>query len=304
MEKIEKIANYVAACPEEFWWIPVGERINYLSFMADRITKNGGQLIEAENSIACIESLSFDSKIFRMGMGRITWFWSLPEKMGLFLSRLKANILEKGWQHLTVRLSGSRIHEIQVLEDAGFKLVDIQATLVRQYGAGEVSPSYQRGNEKIVIAPLGRTDVSELEGLSQSAFVLSRLLKDPKLQRSKANELHDQWFKNNIEGRAALNLVAKVEGTPVGFISCLLHKANDSFSIPTHVAIDLIAVDEKYRGMSVGKTLVNETIEWFRGKADFIKVETQGYNYPALSLYMGAGFKLKLMETTFHILLE
>lgn len=64
--------------------------------------------------------------------------------------------------------------------------------------------------------------------------------------------------------------------------------------------IVLVAVKKEYRGLNIGKSLVQECIEWGISNVKSIEVKTQKNNIKTLSLYEKMGFKVVGTDKVFY----
>jgi ribosomal protein S18 acetylase RimI-like enzyme len=187
---------------------------------------------------------------------------------------------------------------IHALEEAGFRTVDIQTTLIHSLAETEATGPVRRSVE---VRALNDRDFDSVKLIAQGAFRQSRLYADPALDNDAADRLHVKWLANNLRGRAEVNLGGFDKGKAVGFISCTLAHQEDFVKATPRAHIDLIAVDETFRGKGIGKTLIETALNRYRGRCPMISVGTQGTNYPAFRLYQACGFKLVSFETTLHL---
>jgi ribosomal protein S18 acetylase RimI-like enzyme len=229
-------------------------------------------------------------------MARIVWLLpSSEQSAGQLVQAVLDKVREVGWKHLAVRINSSKHGLIHALEAAGFRTVDIQATLVHSLAETVASSPVRRSVE---VRALSDRDFGSVKHIAQGAFRQSRLYADSALDKDAADRLHVKWLANNLRGRADINLGGFDRGKAVGFVSCTLaHQENFETASP-RAHIDLIAVDESFRGKGIGKTLIRAALDYYRGRCPMISVGTQGTNYPAFQLYQGCGFKLVSFQTT------
>ena len=66
-------------------------------------------------------------------------------------------------------------------------------------------------------------------------------------------------------------------------------------------AIGLIAVNKEYRGLNIGKQLIQNAINYFNSiSVTKLEVVTQGKNKQACLFYEKCNFKIKKIEYVFH----
>ncbi|MBR2385129.1 MAG: ribosomal protein S18-alanine N-acetyltransferase [Clostridia bacterium] len=102
----------------------------------------------------------------------------------------------------------------------------------------------------------------------------------------------DPWSKQTlgeiVDAPNFFGLVIEVEGVVVGYIG--------ASSVLDEGEILLVAVDEKYRGKGLGKTLVNTLLERYASNAiKKVFLEVRRSNAQAISCYQKCGF-VKIAE--------
>jgi ribosomal protein S18 acetylase RimI-like enzyme len=280
-------------------------------YVADELKKDVSERISSASyrqgelcSVAVLDPLPWDSKVFRMKMGRISWLLAAgePEQRRAARNEVASEIVrlagEHRYQHLMARVATSDFEGLHALESVGFRTMDVQVTLSRA-----VDPA----DEKPIMPPQGveiglyrDSDLAILRQLSSKAYQESRFFADPSLPPGAVEELHREWVTNDCRGRAAAVFVAHIQGEPVGYIACLLIPEQPQYGLRGHGDIDLITVGPAARGRNIGMLLVNASLAWFTTHTDFVTVKTQVTNFPALALYSRTGFRLTQASTTLH----
>ena len=163
----------LSAFGDECWWVPRKHRSDYYRLRAEQAIASGGELIHTAEGVACIEPAPFESSFFKLRMARILWLWSKNNNEQALIKQIKHMALERGWEHLCVRLSSSRQRQIQALEEGGFYMVDIQATL--HLDSNLLSLNSRGSEHDFHIGPVLQDDLSVLKLLALNAFRLSHL---------------------------------------------------------------------------------------------------------------------------------
>lgn len=181
------------------------------------------------------------------------------------------------------RLPVSRTEVARRLEDAGFRLVDTGMNFERPTWAAAHS-RFSRMAEP--------TDRSAIEAIAVRNFSFSRFHLDPLVSNDAANEIKRQWAGNYFDGKRGDGMiVAEVEGRTVGFLQYLV--AGDVLTI------DLVAVDDRYRGRGLARDMIAYADSLVPGVA-FLRVGTQLANAASLRSYMGDNFRLISSSYVFH----
>jgi ribosomal protein S18 acetylase RimI-like enzyme len=234
--------------------------------------------------VAQVDHLAFDSEIFGGKLGRLSAAKAVaPELYAPLLERAVDLATEAGLQHLTRRINARDIAEARALESVGFRLVDTGVLFSRSVSAG-VAPQGVR--------PVASDEIETLIEHCADIFGNSRFSNDPFFDPAAAIELHRRWIRNCCTGRADVVFVPEAEG-PVGFVTCTVPKGT------SYGNIELLGVDERFRGRQIGRRLIEGALAWFAQRVPRVEVRTQLINRAATTLYEGAGFKIIEGELTF-----
>jgi ribosomal protein S18 acetylase RimI-like enzyme len=173
------------------------------------------------------------------------------------------------------------------LEDLGFRLVDTNVTFETEglpgiEAVGRCRVRFANGDDRAM--------VSEVAGRS---FRYSRFHLDPKISKTTADRIKAAWAGNYFAGgRGDYMIVAEVGGEVAGFLQLL--RSPDGI-----LTIDLIAVAEEARGMSVASDMIAYAARECAGTRRF-RVGTQVANIPSLRLYEKLGFRAVSSAYVFH----
>jgi dTDP-4-amino-4,6-dideoxy-D-galactose acyltransferase len=134
-----------------------------------------------------------------------------------------------------------------------------------------------------------------IKDLALQSGIYSRFKVDPDFRNNEYENLYTEWIVKSIDRSFADEiLVYYDDNEEKGFIS--LGTKNSIGSI------GLLAVDERERGKSIGKKLINSTFAYFINNAvSEIEVVTQKANMTACAFYESQGFKIKNITNVYHI---
>lgn len=134
----------------------------------------------------------------------------------------------------------------------------------------------------------------QIVDIAKKSFNYSRFFNDPKLPQVQASNIYLHWTKCAFEQERKCFVISEREGNVAGYI---LFSFNEDAAV-----IELIAVDEKYQGQKVGKSLIH-TMESFLIDQGIrkIKVGTQVNNILALQFYKAMGFKYVSCGSMYHL---
>lgn len=207
-------------------------------------------------------------KVLVPSRGKIDWLgWKAP---GFYWTRIATDDV-------------STLHQLGGL---GFKVVDVNVTLVRE-PAGTLF-YFEDKNIKMV-EPEHYQILLEIA----AQFECSRFHLDPAVPREIADRVKQAWLGNYFNGsRGEGVIVALDQDRPVGFLAIL-----NNFRADTKI-IDLIAVASDMREKGTGRRLVKSlvgTSPWSN-----IRVGTQVSNIASIRLYESCGFRAVKSEYVLH----
>ncbi|AMC94056.1 hypothetical protein AOC36_08660 [Erysipelothrix larvae] len=167
-------------------------------------------------------------------------------------------------------------------------LVDMNIQFKKTLGGKQ---DYQ-DDKTYVVSNMSRND--QIMRIAKKSFSYSRFFNDPNLPKSESNNIYLHWTEDAFNQENKFFVISEREGNIVGFI---LFSLDETSSV-----IELIAVEEKYKGKRVGKSLIH-TMESFvidQGIKN-IKVGTQVNNISAVQFYLAIGFKYVGCVTMYHL---
>lgn len=134
----------------------------------------------------------------------------------------------------------------------------------------------------------------QIVDISMKSFNYSRFFNDPKLPRQQAKNIYLHWTKCAFVQENKYFVISEREGNVAGYI--LFSMSGDGS------VIELIAVDKKYQGQRVGKSLIHimEVFVIDQGIKK-IKVGTQINNISAAQFYNAMGFKYSGCGSVYHL---
>lgn len=130
--------------------------------------------------------------------------------------------------------------------------------------------------------------------IAGKSFLFSRFFNDLRLPQEQAKNIYLHWTECAFGQENKYFVICEREGNVAGYI---LFSINEDNSV-----IELIAVDEKYQGQRVGKSMI-QTMESFvvvKG-INNIKVGTQVNNISAAQFYSKMGFTYVSCGSMYHL---
>ncbi len=155
-----------------------------------------------------------------------------------------------------------------------------------------VDKTYYKDENTYVINNLLRKD--RIVDIARNSFKYSRFFNDPNLHPNQANNIYLQWTECSFGKKNKYFVVSEREGEIAGY---LLFSINEDNSI-----IELIAVDNKYQGQKVGKSMILTMESFVLDKGiNNIKVGTQVNNIEATQFYSTMGYKYVSCNGVYHL---
>lgn len=134
----------------------------------------------------------------------------------------------------------------------------------------------------------------QIINIANKSFKYSRFFNDQNLPTKQASNIYTHWTECAFNQENKYFVISEIEGNIAGYI---LFSFNKDISV-----IELIAVDERYQGQRVGKTMI-DTLEYYvidKGN-NKIKVGTQVDNVAAVQFYSAMGFKYVSCGSIYHL---
>jgi dTDP-4-amino-4,6-dideoxy-D-galactose acyltransferase len=191
-----------------------------------------------------------------------------------------------GRVYATARTSADDLPAMQALEARGFQILVPTITLERSMEVGTKGGGEKSTNFLVEIAC--ESDVQRLREIARHAFQFGRYSVEPRLPDNIAGEMLATWAANCVNGQQAdTTLVVRQGGKAIGFLG-VKRQNSDGLNL---AIIVLIAVDEKARGLGVGRALVQAACAWARERgSSHMIVRTEAPNTAAMRLYERQGF--------------
>lgn len=152
-------------------------------------------------------------------------------------------------------------------------------------------PDYQ-DEKTYVVNNLSRDE--QIVDIARKSFNYSRFFNDPNLPIKQARNIYLHWTECAFEQENKYFAISEREGNVAGYI---LFSFNWDSSV-----IELIAVDEKFQGQKVGRSLIHKMKSFVIDQGiQKIKVGTQVNNTSAAQFYTKMGFKYVSCGSMYHL---
>lgn len=230
--------------------------------------------------------MDWDTDFFGKKIARL-----LPSMLGrASMTRAIAWCEKEGVACLFWRAEGSHHENLTLAHQYGFTTNGTR--VLYEMEVGVVSTDRKEG---VAFREATEDDLPSLLRYTALLSNESRFYRDPQFGPVLAKKTYRQWLTNMFKDPASTTkiLVVTVQNELAGFIAC---SASDNAS-----HIELIYVEKKFRGRSLGKLLLRHALMHYK-KSGFARswVVTQGSNIPAQRLYQSLGYRIKSMEIDYH----
>jgi ribosomal protein S18 acetylase RimI-like enzyme len=227
---------------------------------------------------------TFETGVAGLPVAKLT----VPAEAGLDLSA-QLHDMTTAWRDggtwlVSCRVPADRTDQIDALDAAGFNAVE---TLVTFY-----QPTRPARDLHIETGPARPDETETCVDLALSAFTFDRLHRDSRVPDTVADAIRTAWVRNDLAGRAAAPLVARIDGQVAGFNLCL--------QTGRTAIIDLIAVASPFRRRGIAGQMIEAAFDHFGETIDGIRVGTQEDNLASMRLYERAGFAVERRDVTLH----
>ena len=221
----------------------------------------------------CWRFLPWDSQVLGCPSGSIEGLWAegcyaeQRHRLETVLNACIADAEDHGVRFLSVRLPEDAIAALHAVESVGFRIIESFLTFGRKT-AGEipfVRSEARNGGSDCRVRLAQPDEMETVAAIAHRAFESFRLRVDPQIPESRARHSRREWVRNGFKGRAEAIYVAESENRLRRSLSDLLLLRSKAGTEKTG-EIELIAVDPAFHGRGIGKALVAEAIQHYRGK--------------------------------------
>jgi dTDP-4-amino-4,6-dideoxy-D-galactose acyltransferase len=186
------------------------------------------------------------------------------------------------------RVSLDAVPELNALEAAGFRTMDVQLTWMRKRVAG--GPIIKDPSIRGAMP----ADAESLSVLARETMreAPTHFHLDHRLAADRVDALYARWAANSVTDSAADHVVvADIDGEIAGFTTAKLAGVGGDPS-ERYGVIPLVAVAAKFRGRGVGQRVVAAALDWLDGEGAAAScIGTQANNFRAARLYARLGLR-------------
>lgn len=233
-----------------------------------------------------VQILDWDSGFFGYKVAEIKAKNLTPEELGVILEELKRQRIRLIYFFVD---SQDRLFNKTVLSSGGL-LVDEKITYIKKLDAFLKVREW----DKNIKSYLGKKLNRQLISLALQSGQYSRFKTDTNFVSNEFERLYTEWIRKSLSGILANEVLVYTKGgVEAGFVTI--------GEKDRRAGVDLIAVDEKFRGKTLGRKLMEAAfIKAFSLGYDMIQVVTQKLNYPACKFYEKLGFRVESVINVYH----
>ena len=230
-----------------------------------------------ENYISPLDTRRFGFNIARIDDLRV-----------LLAPGFREDLLARQIRLVTTRTAVENIGSINLLEDIGFRVMDVQTTWQMRLSA---LPEPATPDPELVIGQATHNDSPGIRSIAASAFDnYGHYFNDPRLDKSRCREIYPDWAERSLSvpGVADKVFVARSGEKLAGFLSFKIFEEDGV----RYAAGVMGAVDAAYRGKNIFSSLVLEGIRW--GMENNLSREEHNSlvsNYPVNRVFARLGFR-------------
>lgn len=195
---------------------------------------------------------------------------------------------------LIARCPSSELRVVQVMEDAGFRLMD---TLVYYRRDLKKNPPTEKPAAPF-IRPFRESDVENIQTVAAQSFkgYYGHYHADPRLDPAKCDAGYVEWAVRSCTNRAVADevLVAEADDQILGFATLRMNHATEGEGV-------LFGVSPAAQGQGVYRAFIIEALHWCVAQgAEQIVVSTQITNIAVQKVWARLGFEMNHSYYTLH----
>lgn len=170
-------------------------------------------------------------------------------------------------------------------------LVDTKTTFKKKADVKELDSKFIKLTHEIEIDRY----IDKVISLAYQSAKYSRFKVDTNFAKHDYKKLYKEWILNSLNKKIANEILFyKIDDDIAGLLT--LGNKNETGDI------GIVAVDDKYRGQGIAKTMMIAAENWFvENNIKTIQVVTQGNNMPAIALYKSCGYNISKQKYFYHI---
>ena len=232
-----------------------------------------------------ITILDWDSDFFGCRIARVDAAAFNARSAPTLLERARSMSIECLYLLIDAQDSGAA----RIAEGMGFGLMDVRITRERNApdsGAEEFPTGIDLCRDE---------DIPALRAIARESHRDSRFYHDPNFPDERCDALYQAWIEKAYGDPTSAVVVARHEGSAVGYVSCDILR-------PGMGDLGLVAVASDQAGRGHGSRMLGAALNWLAGRGcSQIRVVTQARNINANRLYEANSFRTVCTENSYHL---
>ncbi len=294
-----------------------GEYQNYLSrfgvkfdaVQRARLREPGGRVLVEEGDGGAVALLRYaesawDTTVLGVRTAKISHIGGPPVLLQRLLRRALKRFQNEGIKHVTVRVSTQDLTALHLLEEAGFRTMDVLNIFLDDMATAGAA-SLQQGERIVRELEADETGLyPRLIAIGAEAFHGTRISNDPRISDATGKEFYATLTRSLLNRSDTVKVVALDKGAPVGFAIGagdpeILNSGGMSLGY-----LWLIAVDKASWGKKIGGLLFEGFRAGMQRRFTLLEVGTQVNNVQALRVYGKAGLRPVAALVSLHLWLD
>lgn len=186
---------------------------------------------------------------------------------------------------LFARVAAGDTENLVELQNAGFDLIATGVSFEATMPIGTSTSHHVRTARP--------EDADRVARLAGGAFRYDRFHADARIPARKADQLKSEWARNFFRGQRGDWMVVAESGPEIGGFTLLKQQGST-------LVIDLIAVDEPYRGRGLARDMIAYAANTLPGFSA-VRVGTQLANVASIRAYEALGFRFTGADHVLHL---
>jgi ribosomal protein S18 acetylase RimI-like enzyme len=230
-------------------------------------------------------------------------FTAHPETGAALVKELMDKLKREGYRYVFARTKAQDTIFQNALTGSGFNLM-LHKVMLRYDLGKNGSILNQKTNPDLEIRPFDLKDEEFVAGLAATALMTSRFSLDPKIEPELTAGIYRNWAKELIRKTPESIRIAEYQGKPAGMVATseanTLYGGNKFAEYPMGF-ISLVAVEDAFRGKSVGQALIRSAIADYEDrKYQAVFANTALQNLGSTIMFQKAGFDFFSMVSEYR----
>lgn len=245
------------------------------------------------------------SEVYGFKMGKVQpWLNTWQPEVGRELLHTLEDVARADeYAHLALRIDGEDFPNLHLLEEHGWRLIDVSLKLTRPMPiVGRLFALAPEDCAGFTIDTAQPEDAEWIRELGSTTHGAAHLLNDPALPWDRTRELFARWLDRCLEQLAwRIFVLRDGEGVGRGFVTYLRSPAFAEAVGRRPLILDFLLLGPKVRGRGLGPWFVEETLSRAADSGfDYCELRTSAHNLPAVASYEKVGFRCCASDFVMH----